>query len=113
MWITSYITKRRKNDTATSGSVMNSDFSGVEVSASRRYREVPVSAPYGVVSIPPVGEEAIIVHTPSAEVCMGVITTPSDALEAGELMLCSKGGASIILKNDGSVFINGKKYGGT
>lgn len=112
MWITSYITKRHKAEAATSGSVINSDVSGVEVSASRRYREVPICAPYGVVYVPPVGEEAVMVHTPSADVCMGVIASAPESLEAGELMLCSKGGASIILKNNGSVLINGKEFGG-
>ena len=30
-------------------------------------------------------------------------------LEEGELMLYSKGGASIVLKNDGRVLVNGKE----
>ena len=45
------------------------------------------------------------------ELCMGVVA-PQEKLESGELMLYSAGGASITLKNDGNVYINGKKYGG-
>lgn len=113
MWITSYLAKNRMKDSACAGSIMNADVTGVEVDSSRRYREVPVAAPYGVYCVPPSGERAVMVHTPSGGVCMGVISPLPASLEAGEIMLCSQGGASIVLKNDGSVLINGKEYGGT
>ncbi len=113
MWITSYLAKNRIKDSASAGSIMNCDLTGVEVDASRRYREVPVAAPYGVYCVPPSGEQVVMVHTPSKDVCMGVISSLSTSLEPGEIMLCSEGGASIVLKNDGSVLINGKEYGGT
>lgn len=113
MWLTSYLAKNRTKDTATAGSVMNCDVTGVEVSSSRQYREVPVAAPYGVYCVPPSGEQAVMVHTASKDVCLGVISAFPSELEPGEIMLCSEGGASIVLKNDGSVLINGKKYGGT
>lgn len=113
MWITSYLAKNRASQSATSGSVMNADSTGVEVSASRKYREVPVVAPYGIYWVPPAGEQAVMVHTPASDLCMGVVNSGAQELEPGELMLCSDGGASIVLKNNGSVLINGKEYGGT
>lgn len=113
MWITSYLTKNREVQTATSGRVMNADSAGVEVSASRKYRELPVTAPYGICWVPPEGEQAVMVHTNAGDLCVGVVTYANEELEPGELMLCSEGGASIVLKNNGDVLINGKKYGGT
>ena len=44
------------------------------------------------------------------EVSLGVLTQ-AHSLDEGELMLYSKGGASIVLKNDGRVLINGREYG--
>ena len=113
MWIASYLAKQRASQSATSGSVMDADSAGVEISASRKYRELPVVAPYGIYWVPPAGEKAVMVHTPVSDLCMGVVTAGAEGLEPGELMLCSEGGASIVLKNNGSVLINGNKYGGT
>ena len=45
----------------------------------------------------------------SEQACLGVVAQDKN-LEEGELMLYSKGGASIVLKNDGSVVINGKVF---
>ena len=42
------------------------------------------------------------------EVCLGVIGS-ADGLEEGEIMLRSKGGASLVLKNDGRVLVNGRE----
>ena len=44
------------------------------------------------------------------EVSLGVLGQ-EQTLSEGELMLYSKGGASIVLKNDGRVLINGREYG--
>ncbi len=43
-------------------------------------------------------------------VSLGVLGQ-EQSLSEGELMLYSKGGASIVLKNDGRVLINGREYG--
>ena len=44
------------------------------------------------------------------ETALGVLHSGS-GLEPGEVMLYSKGGASIVLKNNGSVLINGREVG--
>lgn len=41
---------------------------------------------------------------------MGVISEVS-SVQPGEILLKSKGGAEVYLKNDGSVYINGVKVG--
>ena len=43
----------------------------------------------------------------NGEVSLGVLANNVE-LDEGEVMLSSKGGASIVLKNDGRVLINGK-----
>lgn len=71
-----------------------------------------VVAPYGIAYVPPVGEGAVVVPFDGGEACVGVIASYPEKLSKGELMLFSAGGASIVLKNDGSVYINGERYGG-
>jgi hypothetical protein len=43
------------------------------------------------------------------EVSLGVLAD-TDGLQEGELMLKSRGGASIVLKNNGKVLINGREF---
>ena len=62
-----------------------------------------------MVSIPPTGQKAVVLPLDDGEVGLGVISSNAE-LEEGELMLYSKGGASIILKNSGKVLINGKEF---
>lgn len=59
-------------------------------------------------SIAPTGEKAVVLPLDDGEVGLGVIKD-SISLEEGEVMLYSKGGASITLKNNGKVFVNGKE----
>lgn len=92
------------------GDVTTSAFNTVGVNTALELRELPLVAPFGVVSRPPVGERAVVLPLEKENVCLGVYANDS-TLQPGELMLCSKGGASIVLKNDGTVLINGKVYG--
>lgn len=63
--------------------------------------------PYGMIYSIPKGEKAITIPIGNTAACLGVLK-PNENLEVGEVMLYSAGGASIILKNDGSVLINGR-----
>lgn len=111
MWLLDYVTKNTlKNGDISYGNVTSSDMGNVAVNASLEHRDVPLVAPYGIVYNPPKGEQSVVLPLSSGCACVGVIA-PNKELEAGELMLYSKGGASIVLKNDGTVLINGKVYG--
>ncbi len=113
MWISSFMAKNiKENTSATTGSVSDSKGSSVEVEASRRHMNVPLVAPYGISCVPPVGAQAVLVHTSAQDACVGVVCEETTQLQPGELMLRSAGGASILLKNDGKVYINGKELGG-
>lgn len=84
----------------------NGCFSGYGQNGKGRYY---IASPGGMVYYPQKGERAVIVSTDSGNICTGIIKEKDDELEPGELKLYSAGGASIMLKNDGSVWINGKE----
>ena len=109
MWLTAFLNKEKTKNTATRGSITASEQKSVQIDASTLHRDVAVVAPYGIAYVPPVGEGAVIVPFDGGEACVGVISDVPLKLNRGELMLYSQGGASIVLKNDGSVLINGKR----
>lgn len=109
MWLTSFLNKEKGSKFATKGSITASGQQSVQVDASTQHRDVAVVAPYGIAYVPPVGEGAVVVPFDGGEACVGVVSAAPHNLQRGELMLYSAGGASIVLKNDGSVLINGEK----
>lgn len=110
MWINEYMTGRSFSvQNASSGEIRAADSSGVSVSATRDYSSLPVVAPAGIAYVPVTGAPALVMDGSSGAVCLGVLTSPPSQLQAGELMLYSAGGASIVLKNNGKVLINGRE----
>lgn len=110
MWLMSYITKNSiAAPSAEKGELSVNAVSGTAVASSGEHKGLELCFPYGVVSVPPNGERAVVLPLDSGEVGLGVIAE-GHALEEGELMLYSKGGASIVLKNNGKVLINGREF---
>lgn len=62
--------------------------------------------PYGYAAMPPAGCQAVLV----GGLCAGVTAVQDSRLEPGEVCLFSSGGAEILLKNDGTVVINGQVF---
>lgn len=111
MWITENLSKNTINKpTATSGNVVVSEIGNTEIVASGLHRGLECVTPYGMFSIPPVSEKAVVLPLADKEVCVGVISEIA-SVQPGEILLRSKGGAEVYLKNDGSVYINGVKVG--
>lgn len=81
---------------------------GVCVQGKREYRNIRNIFPFGIVSVPIVGEKVVITPTEFGYLNSGTITNNKN-LSPGEIMLYSAGGASIVLKNNGKVFINGNE----
>lgn len=108
MWLLDYVTKNSfsKADAAC-GNVTSADMGTVAISSSLEHRSLPVVAPFGIAYVPPVGESSVVLPLECSTACIGVIA-PDKSLQPGELMLYSSGGASILLKNNGDVIINGK-----
>ncbi len=111
MWLADYVTRNRNTRGESScASVTGSKNGNVSCSAYLEHRDVPIVSPYGVVYNPPENEESAIFDIEGRFMCLGVVA-PYKELSPGELMLYSQGGASIVLKNDGTVLINGKVFG--
>ena len=109
MWLMNYVTKNSITKGQSEQGNIGGTFDGkVQVNASSEFRNIPILAPYGITYVPTLGEKSIVLPTSNGAICVGVLAGNQD-LEPGELMLCSSGGASILLKNDGYVYINGKK----
>lgn len=111
MWILNYVTQ---NSIAASspekGRVKGSVGGKVQVDASSEFGQINIVSPYGIAYVPPIGEQSVVINADSESFCLGTVA-PTKNLQAGEIMLYSAGGASITLKNDGNVYINGKKVG--
>ena len=110
MWLLNYVTKNSITESAAEkGSIKSVDGATVQVDASSDFKRIPVVVPYGVYYVPPVGEESVVISVGGEDFCLGTLGKEAN-LSSGELMLRSAGGASIVLKNDGHVYINGVMY---
>lgn len=79
------------------------------VQGQAEYRGVPQAGPWGIYWRAPAGTNAVLIQTDSGPACLGALTQAS-GLAPGELLLQAAGGASIYLKNNGQVLINGAVY---
>lgn len=112
MWLSDFMTRdRREKNEAQIGDITGTDKNKVAAVTSLEQRKLPLVGAYGIAYVPPIGEKCVVLPLESGDACLGVIGKSAN-LSPGELMLYSKGGASIILKNNGQVLINGEVYGG-
>ena len=110
MWMNEYIAGRSlEKEESSLGEIRSSHEGRVGVASTRDYKRLPLVAPAGIAYVPAQGLQTVVVHSSGGAVCAGVIAAPDEDLEPGELMLYSAGGASIVLKNNGSVLINGQE----
>ena len=105
MWLTSYIIKANEQN-AVRGNVTYSNSDCVNVEGASPYNGMKTVAPYGIKYNPAYGETGVVIPTETGNMLLGVTSFDED-LEQGELKLFSKGGAEILLKNNGKVYING------
>ncbi len=110
MWLMHYITNNSLSAPGAAKGEWRADGTEAAVNASGQHRDLELCLPYGVLSVPPTGERAVVLPLDDGEVGLGVLRK-TDGLEEGELMLYSRGGASLVLKNDGRVLINGREVG--
>jgi hypothetical protein len=105
MWLSEIMAKSQSSDKAEKGIVTLSSGGDLEIDSSVNSRSVNSYSPYGYTCATPVGEEVIVIPSSDGQATLGVKSDCS-SLESGEVRIMSKGGACIILKNDGSVIIN-------
>ena len=106
MWISRKLAESGGSERAERGFVSMSSQGRLEAGSSVNSRDIESFAPYGYSANIPVGEEVILVPSSAGQVALGTKAAPRD-IETGEIKIVSAGGASIHLKNDGSVVING------
>lgn len=109
MWILNYVTQNSLAASSPEKGMVKGSIGGkVQVDASSDFGQINVVSPYGVAYVPPVGEQSVVMNADGESFCIGTVA-PTKKLQPGEIMLFSAGGASIELKNDGNVYINGRK----
>lgn len=112
MWVPKAITDGENYSGAFAANVVSSEGNKVIVSGLERLNSIDMCYPYGIYSVPPKGEKVVMLPVGSSAVMCGVCSNGQISLESGEIGLYSRGGASLVLKNDGSVVINGHVFSG-
>ena len=95
--------------TLSLGRVSSSAPDCVSVQSESSFSALPCLSPWGFVSLPPEQSQAAVLSCGLHDFYLG---SPQSApsLLAGEVMLCSAGGAQICLKQNGDVVINGQVF---
>jgi len=110
MWVSKEINSFGKKSLFSSvGKINQVTGSNVCVEDDSEYRDIPIVCPYGIVSTPVIGSEAIFATLSSGFFYLGCKIKNNENLRPGEVGIYSYGGASIVLKNDGRVLINGNE----
>ena len=105
MWLSRKFGSRQK-ESAETGTVAIGGSSTIKTASTVLAENVQNYAPYGYSAFAPCGEEILLIS--SANGNAGAGTKMSDeSINEGEISISSKGGARIVLKNDGSIQING------
>ena len=113
MWLIDYVTKNSiSNPQSEKGNIKSCADGRVQVNASSDFKELPIVAPYGIAYVPAIGCQTVVLPIYGGEMCLGTINMKETELEPGEIMLYSAGGATLELKNDGYVYINGVRFQG-
>lgn len=108
MWLSKNIEEQtRRQRTAEGAEVTASANAQIDANGTKAHASLPCVAPYGIASLMPSGNQAILIPLDAGSVALGVIQPKVEILEPGELMLYSAGGASLVLKNDGTIVANG------
>ena len=95
----------------SAGRIYQSANQRISASSTDGTNQFALVAPGGLFYVPSLNEDAVVIPTESGRMCIGIRIPYNElTLEPGELMLRSEGGAYIILKNDGTVEINGKEF---
>lgn len=109
MWLNKRLKKENTDMSVHSASVLGASENGLHINGRSQSTNTAQLMPFGVFSVPPNGQNAVVADIASRKLCLGVEGSPPEgvSLEAGEVLLYSLGGAYIHLKNNGTVVIKG------
>lgn len=115
MWVSKNIVLRSGGSPDAPAELGTTTIGGGSASVMTRgeQRELEVFAPGGVVWQPLAGDTVLVIKggTGAQEQCIAAASTAGHApagMAPGELFLYSSGGASVYLRNDGAVCVNGR-----
>lgn len=118
MWLSKKLSEDSRNyekDEAQIGNLTIANGSTVAASSSSEVRGVPIFCPSGIRFSPCENQKILLFKANGKTVSAGTLMESDASLLPGEIQIFSAGGASITLKNNGNVIINGKctidKYG--
>lgn len=111
MWISKKLAESNQQTSGDVTEIGNLSITTDEVIAaisSCEKRGITFYSPLGIEFFPSEGQKVLLISCGSNTVCAGVEMQKSSGLAPGEIRLFSQGGASILMKNDGSIRLNGK-----
>ncbi len=112
MKISRNISESSKNNiSCISGKVVSCADRRISASVSDGTGHFCIVAPKGIDYVPQPNDDSVVISDENERFCIGVRRADNRYnIEPGEIALYSGGGASIVLKNDGTVLINGHVF---
>ena len=111
MKISKELSNKNKNLTCITGKVVSSADRRIAAASSDGMAQFSVVAPKGIDYVPQMNDNSVVISSENERLCIGVRRSDNPyEIQTGELALYSQGGAYIILKNDGTVIINGQIF---
>ncbi|MBR5773838.1 MAG: hypothetical protein IKY44_03200 [Clostridia bacterium] len=111
MWISKKLAESNNQALESNTEIGNLSITTDELIAaisSCEKRGISFYTPPGIEFYPSEGQRVLLISCGNQTVCAGVEMQKSSTLRSGEIRLFSQGGASIVLKNNGSIVLNGK-----
>ncbi|HIY08522.1 MAG TPA: hypothetical protein H9680_04215 [Firmicutes bacterium] len=105
MWLMNQLGRRKETKGASLAPLTYAEGGSFGAVGEREWRELPVFGP-GCAYQPREEDELLVVESERGEVCAGV-RAELTGLQPGELRLGREGGACILLRQDGSILLNG------
>lgn len=105
MWLSKRFNKA-EHSFAETAVVTSAQNGRTEATSSLCAKDINSYAPYGYSYAVPFGEELLFINSKKGGAGAGVKMNSAEELESGEILIKSLGGASMYLKNDGTVVIN-------
>jgi len=105
------ISNKNKNLACITGRVTSSADRRIAAASPDGTVQFSIVAPKGIDYVPQMNDNSVVISSENERLCIGVRRDENlYEIESGELALYSQGGAYIILKNDGTVIINGQIF---
>ena len=112
MKISKELSNKNKNLTCIRGKAVSSADRRIAAASSDGMAQFSVVAPKGIDYVPQMNDDSVVISSENERLCIGVRRSDNPyEIQTGELALYSQGGAYIILKNNGTVIINGQVFG--